>query len=87
MIRVTSHSMEFRIEYADLILVGYVKELRPGSIVVAIVNGAAVVKRFLRQKGRVILCSTNPRYDDIEIEETDQFQIAGVVLRIVEVAV
>jgi SOS-response transcriptional repressor LexA len=28
--------------------------------------------------------SSNPRYTDIEVKETDQFAIAGVVLRIVE---
>lgn len=47
------------------------------------INGAAVVTKFLRQNGQVILRSTNPRYADIEVKETDQFQIAGVVLRIV----
>jgi hypothetical protein len=32
----------------------------------------------------MILSSANPKYADIEIKETDQFQIAGVVLSIVE---
>jgi SOS-response transcriptional repressor LexA len=31
-----------------------------------------------------LLRSTNPRFWDIEIKETDQFRIAGVVLKIVE---
>jgi DNA polymerase V len=83
-IRVTGDSMQPRIEDGDLILVDYSKEPNPGNIVVAMINGAAVVKKFLRQKGQVILRSTNPRYADIEVKETDQFQIAGVVLRIVE---
>ena len=38
------------------------------------------MKKYLRQKGRVILRSTNPKYTDIEIAETDQFLIAGVVV-------
>ena len=83
-IRVTGDSMEPRIEHGDLVLVDYTKEPRPGNIVIALINGAAVVKKFLRQKGRVILRSTNPKYSDIEIAEADQFVIAGVVLRIVE---
>ncbi len=83
-IRVTGDSMEPRIEDGDLVLVDYSKEPRPGNIVIALINGAAVVKKYLRQKGRVILRSMNPRYADIEIKETDQFLIAGVVLRIVE---
>jgi DNA polymerase V len=83
-IRVTGDSMQPRIEDGDLILVDYSKEPTPGNIVVAMINGAAVVKKFLRQNGQIILRSANPKYADIEIKETDQFQIAGVVLRIVE---
>jgi DNA polymerase V len=83
-IRVIGDSMQPRIEDGDLILVDYAKEPRPGDIVVALINGAAVVKKFLHQNGPVILQSSNPNYSDIEIKETDQFKIAGVVLRIVE---
>ncbi len=83
-IRVKGDSMEPRIEDGDLILVDYSKEPRPGNVVVAMINGGAVVKKFLRQKGRIILRSANPRYADIVIGESDQFLIAGVVLRIVE---
>ena len=79
--------MQPRIEDGDLILVDYAKEPRPGDIVVALINGAAVVKKYLRPEGQLILRSTNPKYADIEVKETDQFQIAGVVLRIVEGAV
>jgi SOS-response transcriptional repressor LexA len=83
-IRVTGNSMEPRIQDSDLVLVDYVKEPRTGNTVIAMVNGGAVVKKFLRQKGQVILRSTNPKYDDIVIKETDQFEIKGVVLRIVD---
>jgi len=34
-------------------------ESRPGNILIALIKGEAVVKKALRQKGRVILCSTN----------------------------
>lgn len=83
-IRVTGNSMEPRIQNNDLALVDYVKELRPGNIVIAMVNGGAVVKKFLRQKGQIILRSANPKYEDIVIKGTDQFEIKGVVLRIVD---
>jgi len=86
-IRVRGDSMEPRIQDGDLLLVDYTKEPRPGNIVIALINSEAVVKKYLRQKGRVILRSTNPKYSDIEIAETDHFLIAGVVLRIVEGAV
>jgi DNA polymerase V len=76
--------MEPRIVDGDLIPVDYSKEPRPGNIVIAMINGQAVVKKFLRRKSTVILRSANPRYDDIVIKESDQFVIAGVVLRIVD---
>ena len=42
------------------------------------------MKKFLLQMGRVILRSTNPKYPDMHVKESDQFRIAGVVPRIVE---
>ena len=83
-IRVKGDSMAPRIQDGDLILVDYIKEPRPGNIVVATVNGGVVVKKYLHREGRVVLKSMNPQYADIEIKETDQFEIKGVVLRIVE---
>ncbi len=73
-----------RIEDGDLILVDYAKEPRPGNTVVAAVNGGVVVKKYLHREGRIILKSMNPEYADIEVKETDQFEIKGVVLGIVE---
>ena len=86
-IRVKGDSMAPRIEDGDLILVDYAKEPRPGNIVVAAVNGGVVVKKYLRREGRVLLKSLNPQYADIEVKETDPFEIKGVVLRNVEGAV
>jgi DNA polymerase V len=76
-----------RIQDGDLILVDYIKEPRPGNTVVAAINGGVVVKKYLRWEGRVVLKSMNSQYADIEVKETDQFEIKGVVLRIVEGAV
>jgi DNA polymerase V len=83
-IRVRGDSMEPRIQDGDLILVDYIKEPRPGNIVMATVNGGVLVKKYLLREGRVILKSMNPQYADIEVKETDHFEIKGVVLRIVE---
>jgi SOS-response transcriptional repressor LexA len=54
------------------------------QIVVATVNGGVVVKKYLLREGRVVLKFMNPQYADIEVKEIDQFEIKGVVLRIVE---
>jgi SOS-response transcriptional repressor LexA len=59
-IRVKGDSMTSRIQDGDLLLVDYVKEPRPGNIVVATVNGGVVVKRYLRQEGGAVLKSMNP---------------------------
>ena len=76
-----------RIQDGDLVLVDYIKEPRLGNIVVATINGGVVVKKYLLREGRVVIKSMNPEYADIEVKETDQFEIKGVVLRIVEGAV
>jgi DNA polymerase V len=83
-IRVRGNSMAPRIEDGDLILVDYAREPRPGNTVVAAVNGGVVVKKYLRQEGRIVLKSLNSQFADIQVKETDQFEIKGVVLRIVE---
>ena len=83
-IRVRGDSMSPRIEDGDLILVDYAIEPRPGNTVVAAINGGVVVKKYLYREGRVVLKSLNPQYEDIAVKETDQFEIKGVVLRIVE---
>ena len=83
-IRVKDDSTAPRIQDGDLILVDYIKEPRLGNIVVATVNCGVVVKKYLLRGGRVVLISMNPEYVNIEVKETDQFVIAGVVLRIVE---
>jgi len=86
-IRVKGDSMAPRIQDGDLVLVDYIKEPRLGNIVVATINGGVVVKKYLLREGRVVIKSMNPEYADIEVKETDQFEIKGVVLRIVEGAV
>ena len=76
--------MEPRIQSGDLVLVDYAKEPRSGNIVIAIVNGEAVIKKFLRLKGIPVLRSLNPKYPDIVAREGDEFTIAGVALKVVE---
>jgi len=63
----------------DLLVVD--KSLSPhsGSIVIAVVDGDLTVKRFIQQKGTVVLQPANPRFKDIEFHEGQELQIWGVV--------
>ena len=64
--------MEPRIQDGDLILVDYSKEPISGNIVIALIDGAAVVKKFIRRGKQVILFSANERYPDIEVNEINK---------------
>jgi SOS-response transcriptional repressor LexA len=79
--------MDPGIQDGNLLLVDYSKEARPGNVLIALINSEAVIKKYVRQQSCVVLHSTNPKYLDFEIAKTDQFVIAGVVLRVVEGAV
>lgn len=54
-----------------------------GHFVTAILDGAAVVKRFFKKKDSIELRSENPEYEPIIVESTDpNFKIVGVVVGI-----
>lgn len=54
------------------------------KIVVALLNGSAYIKRFIRlSDGQVLLRSENPNYKDIPVRETDDFQIEGKVVQVI----
>ena len=54
------------------------------QIVVALLNDNAYIKRFIkRSTGQVILRSENPDYDDIFVQETDDFRVEGKVVQVI----
>ena len=54
------------------------------QIVIALLNGNAYIKRFLkRSDGQVLLRSENADYDDIFVQDTDTFSIEGKVLQVI----
>jgi len=63
----------------DILIVD--KSITPASknIVVAILNGEFTVKRFIKDKNKVILYPENSKYNPIEINPEDDFKIWGVV--------
>jgi repressor LexA len=65
----------------DIIIVNPNLEPRNGQIVVAILDDAAVVKRFYKKKNEIELVSENPDYEPIVIDKKyGSFKIVGIVV-------
>ncbi len=67
----------------DLLVVDKSLDPNNNDIVIAIVNGDFTLKRFLRQKNKIILMPENENYEPIEINDPQNFQIWGVVTSVV----
>ena len=63
----------------DILVVDRGAEVRDGAIVVAAVYGEMVVKRLEKQRDRQLLVSENDSYEPIDITNTDDCWVWGVV--------
>jgi len=63
----------------DVLIVSRALTAKHGDIVIAAINGDALVKRLHKQGEQVVLCSENPRYPPRYILEGDELLIWGVV--------
>lgn len=61
----------------DIIIVQQQNSANNGEIVVAIVEGEATLKRYLKEKDRVILRAENPDYGDMVVSSDRDIWIAG----------
>ncbi len=65
----------------DVVIVNPNTQPRNGQIVVAVLDDAAVVKRFYKKRNRIELHSENPEYEPIVIEKNySGFKLVGVVI-------
>jgi len=65
----------------DIVIVNPNLEPKNGQIVVAVLDDAAVVKRFYKKKNEIELISENPEYDPIVIEKKyPSFKLVGIVV-------
>jgi repressor LexA len=65
----------------DIVIVNPNLEPKNGQIVVAILDDAAVVKRFYKKKNEIELVSENPEYEPIVIDRRyPLFKIVGIVI-------
>jgi DNA polymerase V len=63
----------------DILMIDKAIEARHNHIVIAILNGEYTVKRLKVVDGKVFLWPENASYQPIEITETMEFQVWGVV--------
>jgi repressor LexA len=65
----------------DIVIVNPNLEPKNGQIVAAILDDAAVVKRFYKKKNEIVLVSENPDYKPINIEKKySSFKLVGIVV-------
>jgi len=65
----------------DIVIVNPNLEAKNGQIVVAILDDAAVVKRFYKKKNEIDLVSENPEYKPIVIDKKyPSFKLVGIVV-------
>jgi len=65
----------------DIVIVNPNLEPKNGQIVVAILDDAAVVKRFYKKRDKIELISENPEYEPIIIDKKyTSFKIVGIVV-------
>jgi len=84
LVRVVGDSMTGAgIRSGDVLVVDRSEEPREGNVVVAVVNGELVVKRFARAGGRPLLVAENPAYAPVTVGEADEFRVWGVVRHVI----
>ena len=80
-VRVEGDSMiEAGIQSGDILIVDWSLEPRSGDVVIAMINGEFVVKTFhCKVDGKKFLLAGNPKYPHIELTDTMDVEIRGVV--------
>jgi DNA polymerase V len=82
-VRATGDSMAPSIANGDLLVVDRSITAHSGHVILAVVDGEFTVKRYLPERGRVILLPDNPAFARIIIAQAGHFEVWGVVTHIV----
>jgi repressor LexA len=64
----------------DVVIVNPDPAAKSGDIVVALLDDEATVKRYVREKGRVVLRPENVEYDDIVVDKRGDARVLGKVV-------
>lgn len=68
----------------DVLIVDRSLKPRNGAIAICYLNNTFAVKRLDMRGGRIRLLAANPAFDPIEIQETDELTIWGVVTYVIK---
>jgi DNA polymerase V len=71
------------IHSGDILVVDRSAEPKNNKIVVAVVNGEFTVKRVQKRGVRLFLVAENPDFPPLEVSESAEFEIWGVVLHVI----
>jgi DNA polymerase V len=84
-LRVQGHSMTGDgIDDGDVLIVDRSLKPRNGAIAICYLNNAFTVKRLELRGGRVRLLAANPDFASIEVQETDELTIWGLVTYVIK---
>jgi DNA polymerase V len=84
-VRVKGESMvNAGIEDGDLLIVDRSLDPVHNNIVVAVIESEFLLKRYLRKKDKIILMPENPKFLPIEITNSDEANIWGVVSYVIK---
>lgn len=72
-----------RIEDNDLLIFKKTEILNNGQIGTFALNGEALVKIFKKYNNQIVLQSANEKYEDIIVNENDDFKIVGTLKHII----
>jgi DNA polymerase V len=64
----------------DILIVDRSLKLASGKVIVAVLNGELLVRRFHKNFSSAFLIPENPRYKTINLAEFSDFQLWGVVV-------
>ncbi len=83
-LRVTGDSMEgIGVLDGDFVIVRQQATAQNNDIVVAIIEGEATLKRYIRKENYIILHAENPRYEDIVVPSDRDILIAGKMVGVI----
>ena len=71
------------INSGDILIVDRSLEPKDKRIIVAVVNGDFTVKRLCKTKDKLLLIAENPKYAPIEIKDSMDFEVWGVVTNVI----